>query len=94
MINKYLIKIGNQLRIIPSKKMDTFSVNDAIAVGIESLAEQKQQLLKDALEGTEKHFYGRKVVESLELSISKLEEIFPNIRQQIKHLTNGNVSVN
>lgn len=93
MANKYLLKIGSQLRIVPGKQLDSFSMNEAIAIAIASAEEQKKQLVQDALTG-DKYYYGHKIVESLELALNKLEERFPSIRQQIKLLTIGNNFVN
>lgn len=90
MSHKYLVKIGSQLRIIHTKKLENFSIPEAIAIGVASAQEQQRQLLKDALEG-DRYFYGRKVVDALEISLNKLEEQFPEIRQYIKALTSKNL---
>ena len=90
MANKYLFKIGTQLRVVQSKKMESFSFAEAIAIGIASHQEQRRQLVRDAIEG-DRYFYGRKVVDALEISLNKLQETFPEIRQQIEMLTHGHL---
>lgn len=93
MAAKYLLKIGTQLRIVPSKKLTCLSFHEAMAIVLASSEEQKRQLVQDALNG-DRYYYGHKVVDSLELTLNKLEEMFPSIRQQIKMLTTGINSVN
>lgn len=85
MVDKFLLKIGPQLRIVPSKKLKSLSFPEAIAIGLACREEQKEQLLKDAVEG-DGYFYGRKIVDALEVSLIKLEECFPELSQCMKNL--------
>lgn len=90
---KYLVKIGSQLRVIPSKELDEFTLTEALMIGVASVNEQRKQLLRDAIDG-DRYYYGRKVVDGLELSVSKLQEKFPEIKQQMKKLALGDTASN
>jgi len=81
----FLFKIDGRLRILPSKIMDEFNETQALSIALACMEEQRTQLVKDAVEG-DKYFYGRRVVEALEVTLMKLEEKFPHLREQVKLL--------
>lgn len=77
---KYLVKCGSKLRMFEASKLENMSESEILIIGIASFLEQKSQLIKDATASSEKMFYGHKVVDALEVSLSKMEEKIPNIR--------------
>lgn len=93
MTSKYLLKIGTKLKIVPQKQLTQLSPTELMLIGVSCIEEQRNQLMQDALTG-DKIYHGRKVVDALELSLSKLEEFVPGLRKQAQQLAFGNVSVN
>lgn len=86
MKSKFLVKLGSKLKMIPSKQMDHLSITEAMAIGLACREAQQQQLLKDAIDG-DKYYYGHKVVDELELSLDRLEQIYPSINDCIQNLS-------
>lgn len=75
--------------MLPSKELEKLSASQAVLLGIACRTEQRLQLLKDAKSG-DKYYYGRKVVDELEVSLDKLEQLYPSIRECIYNLSNTN----
>lgn len=93
MTDSYLLKIDNKLKIVSSKRIDTLSATEIMAIGICCVEEQRKQLISDAIKG-DKYFYGRRIVDALELSIKKLEEKIPDLRDQAYQLAFGKMTLN
>lgn len=80
---KYLFKVDGKLRILSSKILDRLTSNEVLVIALQCLEEQEVQLIKDAQSKKDKCFYGRKVVEALGVTIKKLEEKFPHLKEQV-----------
>lgn len=85
---KFLVKAGSKLKVIPSKIMDSLTPNQALAIGLASYQEQRRQLLEDALKG-DKYYYKRKIVDALGLSIDRIERSYPWLKQSFPSLSNN-----
>jgi hypothetical protein len=94
MANTYLVKLGDKLRVLPSKDFDEMNHSEVMMLALASFDEQKKQLLEDAVKGKSKVYYGRNVVDALEKSISKFEEKIPNIRECLIRLAYGKIELN
>lgn len=94
MAKKYLFRIDSKLKLLPASKIAGLTYGDMIMLTAAAIEEQRNQLVIDAHNKTDKVFYGRKVVEALEDSISKLEERLPNLREQAHRLVYGELSLN
>lgn len=86
--DKYILKIENKLRVITSKKIDNMNFNELLLLAMAAANEQQKQLLLDARSGKSKFFHGKNVVEALELSLNKITEKIPDLRDQL-NLLNG-----
>lgn len=86
--DKYILKIENKLRVITSKKIDNMNFNELLLLAMAAANEQQKQLLLDARSGKSKLFHGKNVVEALELSLNKITEKIPDLRDQL-NLLNG-----
>lgn len=86
---KYLVKFGEKLRMLEASKFLNMSEKELMIIGIATFSELKNQLMRDALSDKDKCFYGHKVVEALEISISKIEEKIPNIRKHASIMVFG-----
>lgn len=84
----YLLKRGDKFYMVPANIVDTFSIEEAFRLAIVAHAEQRKQLLEDALRGD--HYINNiKVVDGLEASLKKLDEIFPALRDQVNRVHGG-----
>lgn len=73
--------------MVPAQVVNTLTPEEAFRLGLIARAEQRRQLLEDAIKGD--HYINNvRVVEGLETSLKKLEELYPFIKQQIS-LANG-----
>lgn len=86
---KYLVKYGDKLRMLEASKFLNMSEKELMIIGIATFSELKNQLMRDAMSDKDKSFYGHKVVEALEISISKIEEKIPNIRKHANIMVFG-----
>ena len=86
---KYLVKYGSKLRILAASKLENMKESEILIIGIASFLEQKMQLIEDATNFTDKKFYGHKIVDGLEISLSKMEEKIPNIRAHANMMVFG-----
>lgn len=58
---------------------------EAFQLALSAHVEQRKQLMLDAQLG-DHYVHNMKIVDGLELSLSKLETLFPTIRSQVRHL--------
>lgn len=84
----YLLKRDDKFYNVPGHMIDTLSVEEAFRLGLSAHLEQRRQLLEDAIKG-DHYIEDVKVVQGLEDSLKKLEELFPSIRQQILDFDKG-----
>lgn len=78
----FLLKRDDRFYMIPASVVDSFTPEEAFRFGLIAKLEQRKQLLEDAVKGD--HYINNiKVVEGLEISLRKLEELYPFIKQQI-----------
>jgi hypothetical protein len=94
MKTNYLVKFGDKLRLLKSKEIDQLSINEIVSLVFATADEQRKQLILDARQGTTKQYYKHEVVDSLEKSLKKFEEIVPEIRRHVNRLTFGEVDLN
>ncbi len=72
---KYLVAIGDKLRVITEKKISNLTMIEVIMLTFSCTAEQQKQLIRDSINKQPKQFYGRNVVEGLEHSLSRLNQL-------------------
>ena len=85
----YLLKRGDKFYMVPADVVDTLTIEEAFRLALIAHAEQRRQLLEDAVKGD--HYINNiKVVDGLEVSLRKLDEMFPALREQVSSLHNGN----
>lgn len=81
----FLLKRDDRFYMVPSSVIATLSADEAFRLGITAVMEQRKQLLADALEGD--HYINNvKVVDGLEASLQKLDELFPSLRAHIDNI--------
>lgn len=84
----YLLKRGDKFYMVPANVVDTFTIEEAFRLAMVAHIEQRKQLLEDALKGD--HYINNvKVVDGLEASLKKLNEIFPALIEQIHRIHGG-----
>lgn len=84
----YLLKKGDKFYMIPSAIIDSLTVDEAFKLGMSAHLEQRRQLLEDAKKG-DHYIESIKVVDGLEVSLIRLEELFPQIRKRITEFDKG-----
>lgn len=72
----FLLKKGDKFYMVPISIVNTLSPEEAFRLGVIARAEQRRQLLEDAVKG-DHYINDIKVVEGLETSLRKLEELYP-----------------
>lgn len=73
--------------MVPIHVVNNLTPEEAFRLSLIARAEQRRQLLEDAIKGD--HYINNiKVVEGLETSLRKLEELYPFVKEQI-NLANG-----
>ena len=93
MVEKFLLKVGPAYRMVTSKIINQMPIQEAITLVVSCVEEQRRQLLNDAIRG-DKFYYGKKIVDSLDKSIKKFEERFPQIKDTVKELVFGRTILN
>jgi hypothetical protein len=84
----YLLKRGDKFYMVPANVVDTLTIEEAFRLALIAHAEQRRQLLEDALKGD--HYINNiKVVDGLEASLKKLDEMFPALRDQVSRIHGG-----
>ena len=84
----FLLKKGDKFYMVPASVVDTLTPEEAFRLGLIAKMEQRKQLLEDALKG-DHYINDIKVVEGLEVSLRRLEELHPFIKQQIETASNN-----
>lgn len=75
MSEKYLIKVGDKLRVVTEERVNYLTLLEVMMLTMACSAELRKQLVQDCISKEEKLFYGRKVVEGLEKTLSKLNQM-------------------
>ena len=81
----FLLKKSDQFFLLPEELMDTMIPEEAYRLAMIANIEQRKQLMQDAFSG-DHYIDSIKVVDGLEKSLSKLEALYPSIREQISNL--------
>jgi hypothetical protein len=84
----FLLKKDDKLYIFPNEIMNALTIDEAFTLGMSAHIEQRRQLLQDATQG-DHYIESIKVVDGLESSLKRLEELFPKIRKQIADFDKG-----
>lgn len=87
MAKKYLIKIDGKLSLVPVSQLDNLTPTEAANLSLHLIEEQKEQLMKDALNKKDRLYYKYNVVKSLEDSLSHLKEKFPFLHEHLNALS-------
>ena len=81
----FLLKRNNEYYLLPASVLNSLSVEEIYRLGMTVYIEQRRQLMQDAVLGD--HYVDDiKVVDGLELSLRKIEEILPNLVEQIAQM--------
>jgi hypothetical protein len=81
----FLLKKSEQFFLLPESLVDAMVPEEAHRLAIVAVMEQRKQLLIDAYRG-DHYINDVKVVDGLEISLSKLEELYPSLREEISRL--------
>lgn len=81
--DQYLLKRDNEFFIIQRAALESLPVSEIFKLGVTASHEQRAQLLKDA-QKEDSYVFNIKIVDGLEESLRKMEEMFPSIKTHIR----------
>lgn len=81
----FILKRGNTFYIVSDIVISTLSADDAFRLGMAAMIEQRRQLIEDAYTG-DRYINNIKIVDGLEATLKKLNEMFPMMREHINNI--------